>query len=182
MAQPQSTPEGPATRIAATANAAKETGMRKRILPTAEPSDSLPQQDWLPLETLAQVEVTSEDPLFPVESALVLSAVDGWRAAGPGSQTIRLLFDEPLPVRRIHLEFVEKERDRTQEFSLRWSPDGGRSYREIVRQQFNFSSGASMETENYEVNLERATVLELIITPHIGGGDARASLRAWRVG
>jgi hypothetical protein len=59
--------------------------------------------------------------------------------AGPGPQTIRLVFDKPQKLRRIWLKFEETEIKRTQEFVLRWSPDGGRSYREIVRQQWNFS-------------------------------------------
>src|ERR1700730_2290468 len=36
---------------------------------------------------------------------------------------------------RISLVFAETETERTQEFVLCWSPDGGRSFREIVRQQ-----------------------------------------------
>jgi hypothetical protein len=33
------------------------------------------------------VEVTSEDPNFPIESALAASQGPGWRAAEPGEQT-----------------------------------------------------------------------------------------------
>jgi hypothetical protein len=50
-----------------------------------------------------------------------------------------LIFDEPQRLRRILLVFEENETKRTQEFVLRWSPDGGRSFQEIVRQQWNFS-------------------------------------------
>jgi hypothetical protein len=85
-------------------------------------------------------------------------------------------------VRRIHLVFHEDERERTQEFVLRWSPDGGQSYREILRQQYNFSPpGAIREVEDYEVNLDGVTVLEMTIVPDISGGSARASLAALRV-
>ena len=42
--------------------------------------------------------------------------------------------------------FQEDEQERTQEFVLRWSPDGGQSYREIVRQQYNFSPPQSRGT------------------------------------
>jgi hypothetical protein len=35
----------------------------------------------LELEQLAKVEVTSEDPNFPIESALVSGTEPGWRAA-----------------------------------------------------------------------------------------------------
>jgi hypothetical protein len=85
------------------------------------------------------VEVTSEEKEYPVESALVSGGMRGWRAADSGAQTIRLIFDEPQRLTRISLVFEETETERTQEFVLRWSPDGGRSFREIVRQQWNFS-------------------------------------------
>ena len=73
--------------------------------------------------------------------------------------------------------FHEGERERTQEFFLRWSSDGGQSYREIVRQQYNFSPpDAAREVEDYDVNLDGVTALKLGIVPDISGGSARASL------
>ena len=93
----------------------------------------------------------SEDVDHPIESALIPRMGSGWRAAQPGEQTIRLRFDEPLRIKRIRLLFHEDEQERTQEFVLRWSPDGGQSYREIVRQQYNFSPPeAAREIEDYE--------------------------------
>ncbi len=63
--------------------------------------------EWLHLPSLATVEVTSEDPAFPVEAAF--SEGRGWRASSPGSQTLRLVFDAPVSVRRVLLEFREDE-------------------------------------------------------------------------
>ena len=78
--------------------------------------------------------------------------------------------------------FDEYEQERTQEFVLRWSPDGGQSYREIVRQQFNFSPpGATREVEDYDVELSGVTILELKIVPDIRGGNSRASLAQLRL-
>jgi hypothetical protein len=72
--------------------------------------------------------------------------------------------------------------NRTQEFVLRCSLDGGRSSREIVRQQWNFSSpDAVREVEEYPVNLSGITALELIIVPDISGGTVRASLKSLRL-
>jgi hypothetical protein len=131
---------------------------------------------------LAQVEITSEDADYPIESALISDIGSGWRAAQPGKQTIRLLFDEPLRLKRIHLVFSEGELERTQEFVLRWSPDGGQSYREILRQQYNFSPpDAAREVEDYDLDLDGVTALELKIVPDISGGGARASLAQLRV-
>ena len=157
--------------------------LRKAVLGSAprttEPS---PDDRWLDLERIARVEVTSEDPSGPVEGALVPGGEPGWRAGGAGPQTIRLLFDEPQRVRRLDLLFVEPEATRTQEFVLRWSPDGGRSYQDVVRQQWNFSGGGSVrEAEDYRVELHGVTALELLIVPDVSGGDARASLVRWRV-
>src|SRR6266568_9619605 len=156
--------------------------MRKRLITpipqTARPDD----EGWLDLNAAAVVEVTSEDKDYPVESALLSGETQGWRAASPGTQAIRLLFDQPQRLRRISLAFEENEIRRTQEFVLRWSPDSGRSFREIVRQQWNFNLPNSMrESEEYQVGLSDVTVLELVIVPDISRGSARASLKSLRV-
>jgi hypothetical protein len=72
--------------------------------------------------------------------------------------------------------FREDQQERTQEFVLRWSPNRGQSYKEIVRQQYNFGPLAATEMENYRVELDGVTVLELKILPDIRGGSARGSL------
>src|SRR6266566_3829595 len=74
------------------------------------------------------------------------------------------------------------ETERTQEFVLRWSPDGGRSFREIVRQQWNFSPlNTIREVEEYRVEICDVTVVELVIVPDISRGAARASLKSLRL-
>jgi len=155
--------------------------MCKRII--ARPLHSPPpEKGWLDLESTASVEVTSEDNAFQIESALLQQDKGGWRAAEPGAQTIRLIFDEPQRLRRISVVFEETETKRTQEFTLRWSPDRGGSFREIVRQQWNFSSpDATRETEEYKVDLSNVTLLDLIIDPDKGNGKAQASLLSLRL-
>jgi hypothetical protein len=151
--------------------------MIKRIIgPNTEDIRSATEH-WLNLDSLAQVEVTSEDSAHPIECGLLPKSESGWRAAQPGPQTVRLLFDHPQRIKHLHLEFHEHESARTQQFVLRWSSDGGRSYREIVRQQYNFSPpDTTDECEDYTVDLEAVTNLELNIVPDISGGDTRASL------
>jgi hypothetical protein len=152
--------------------------MRKRIIEHGlQGTPSGEQREWLDLECLIQIEVTSEDAAHPIELALVHSGGQGWRAEEPGEQTIRLLFDEPVKLRRMQLVFRDEVQSRTQEFVRRWSSDSGRTYQEIVRQQYTFSPpGSVRETEEYAVDLGGMTILELRIVPDIGGGDARASL------
>ncbi len=155
--------------------------MRKKIIGQVQ-RGSEPPGDWLNVEELAEVEITSEDAAHPIESALVPGENKGWRAAGPGKQTIRLLFPSPQRLRRIWLNFVETRIGRTQEYLVRWSPDGGQSFREIVRQQWNFSpDGATSQTEDHQVDLPAVTVLELTIIPDTSGGSAVASLAQLRL-
>jgi hypothetical protein len=156
--------------------------MRKRVINQGTQDLSPSNEQWLNLETLAEIEVTSEDAAHPIESALMPSAGSGWRALQPGQQTIRLLFDEPMRIRRMRLVFQENELERTQQFVLRWSSDGGQSYREIVRQQYNFSPpGTTTELEDLTVELDGLTTLELNIIPDISGGPACASLNQLRL-
>ena len=137
--------------------------MRKRIVELGADAG------WLNLTEIATVE------------AVFNAGCSGWRAVGAGEQLIRILFDEPVALTRIRLRFEEPERQRTQEFALSWCPaaDG---CREIVRQQWNFSpSGSAMEIEDYAVNLESVSALELRIWPEIAGGDALATLARWQI-
>jgi hypothetical protein len=156
--------------------------MRKRLI-TPTPETVRPGgESWLDVERAAIVEITSEDRNFPVESAFVSGEAQGWRAAEPGPQTIRLVFDQPQRLKQISLVFEEKEIPRTQEIVLRWSSDGGSSFREIVRQQWNFSPPETIrEVEVYQVELSNVTVLELTIVPNISGGAASASLKSLRL-
>ena len=157
--------------------------MRKQIIHRSPKEPVSADHAWLDLERLAQVGITSEETGHPIESALTTVHGPGWLASETGEQTIRLLFDEPQALRHIHLVFEEERRERTHEFVLRWSKDGGRSYREILRQQYTFSPpGSTREVENYTVNLDWVMALELTIIPDISGGNARASLISLRLG
>lgn len=157
--------------------------MRKLVIGETMPSQqSTDVTDWLDLEQLARVEMTSEDAAYPIEAALTVEDDTGWRASMPGTQTIRLLFDSPQKITRIQLLFEETLQQRTQEFVLRWLPAGTEDEREIVRQQYNFyPTGNTRELEDYSVSLQAAIMIELCITPDISGGDARASLAQLRI-
>jgi hypothetical protein len=151
--------------------------MRKRLI-EQRPAGS---EGWLDLDRLARVEITSEDATHPIDFALT-DGGDGWQAAETGEQVLRVLFDEPHDLRLIELTFDERRTARTQEFLLRWSSDGGRSYQEIVRQQFTFSPPVTTsETERFTVNLRGVTAVELKIVPAIDHGPVHASLRSLRM-
>ena len=87
--------------------------MRKRVLGSApHPSISQSSRGWLKLQE-ADVEVTSEAEGYPIESAFAFGAGPGWRAAAPGTQRIRLVFDHPQSIKRIRLQFAESDVTRT---------------------------------------------------------------------
>lgn len=158
--------------------------MRKRVLGLASlPSDAPDGRQWLRLQELAEVEVTSEANGHPVQSAFDFGAGPGWRAAWPGKQRIRLVFDQPQSIQRMRLQFNEPEVARTQEFTLRWSRGPDEPLKEIVRQQWNFSpEGSTIESEDYAVDLKAVSILELTIDPDRGAGEALAKLADWRLG
>jgi len=153
--------------------------MRKHVVGPVSVETSIPRSNWVDVDQDAKVEVSSEDPEHPVESALRAEGGSGWRAAEGGAQTIRLLFDAPRYLYRIWLVFEEHEVARTQELVLRWSPDGS-TYHDILRQQYTFSPpSTTREVEDYSVKLSGVTAVELSIVPDISGGPARASLSEW---
>jgi hypothetical protein len=154
--------------------------MRKRIIQPASPAATPEDANWLPIDQLAEVEVSSESESAPIEAAL-LPGGTGWRAAAPGEQTIRLQFDSPQRVRRIRLRIQEETTPRLQEYVLSWSAEGGQP-REIVRQQYNFSPGTNQQIEDYRVELEAVKTLELKIIPDLNrGSSAMASVAELRV-
>jgi catechol 2,3-dioxygenase-like lactoylglutathione lyase family enzyme len=72
--------------------------MRKSVIdPVTIHPEQRSEQEWLELEQIAKVEVTSEDPNFPIESALAYGKGPGWRAArgvyfrDPGGHLLELL-------------------------------------------------------------------------------------------
>jgi hypothetical protein len=152
--------------------------MIKRIRPPAVPP--VATGTWRSLDEAVEVELTSEDPEWPIEGALLGQGARGWRAAAPGTQTISVTWPAPIALGRIRLVFEEHAHARTQEFVLRAAT--GEGVREIVRQQFTFSPpGTTTEREEYVTNLHGVTRLELQIVPAIGGGDAVATLRELRI-
>jgi hypothetical protein len=83
--------------------------MRKRLItPTPETVRSR-AEGWLDVERAAIVEITSEEKDFPVASIFASGETRGWRAAEPGPQTIRLVFDQPQKLKQLSLVFEEKK-------------------------------------------------------------------------
>ena len=141
--------------------------MRKQVFTPTPQGIRSPDEGWLDLDRAASVEVTSEEKNYGIDSALVSGETQGWRAASPGTQTIRLLFDQPQRLTRISLVFEETETERTQEFVLRWSPDRGVHFEKLCA-----SSGISAHLTQY---------LNWSFVPDISRAAARAALKSLRL-
>jgi hypothetical protein len=154
--------------------------MRKKILGKESPGETVPRPGELDIPALATALVTSEDADHPIENAFDMRRGRGgtrWSAAEPGEQTLVLAFDTPQAIHHVSLEIEERETSRTQELQLAISHDGGRTYRELVRQEYNFSPpDTAFEREEWSVSAEPVTHLRLWIKPDKSGRPCRASL------
>ena len=153
--------------------------LRKQIIKSS-PTHPIPMPGEIDIAAVATVLATSEDLGHPVDHAFDNQRGHRgtrWVAGEIGEQTLILAFDAPQTIRRILLEVEEPEVARTQELQLAVSCDGGQTYRELVRQEFNFSPpGTPFEREDWAVTAERVTHLRLLIKPDKGGKPCRATL------
>ena len=79
-------------------------------------------------------------------------------------------FDQPQAISRLVYEVQETMRERTQEVRLEASDDGGRTYRQILVQEYNFSPrGATFQREDQRVDLRQVTHLRLTVVPNKSG-------------
>ena len=158
--------------------------LRKQVVPKRS-GESASFEGEISIADVATVQVSSEDTDHPIDNAFDPNRGPGgsrWIAAGPGEQTLILLFDHPQTIRRIGLEVEELAVSRTQELSVSVSSDGGGTYPELVRQEFNFSPpGTSFERELWSVSAGAVTHLRLDIKPDKGGRVGRATLTSLRL-
>src|SRR3984893_1741936 len=93
----------------------------------------------------ATIAYSSEDPAHPVEHMLDGQSGPGatrWMSARPDTiEHIVIECDRPQTISRLVYEVEETRRERTQEVRVEASEDGGRSYRQILVQEYNFSLG-----------------------------------------
>ena len=131
------------------------------------PSDTT-DTEWLDLDVVADVVI--------VAGGRRAARVPGlWSADTPGEQTIEIRFHRRTPVRRLRVVSSELKESRTQEMTIWASLRGGERHREVLRQQFNFSpNGATEEVEDYALEFEEVSTIQLRIVPSIDGQPAVA--------
>jgi len=153
--------------------------LRKEIL-TTPPITSGRRAAEKDITAIATVFVTSEDPAHPIDS--VFDPERGprakrWMAEQFGEQTLILAFDTPQTIRKVRVEVEEPDISRTQEMDVSISHDGGQTYRELVRQEYNFSPPrTTLEREEWSVNADGVSHMRLRIKPDKGGMACRATL------
>jgi len=153
--------------------------MRKVFLDTKNAASIRPGQEK-DIAALATVFVSSEHPDHPIEHAFDANEGPGasrWIAGAPGEQTVILAFDAPQTIRKVRLEVEERDTSRTQEVDVAVSDDGGQTYRQVTRQQYNFSPpGTTMEREEWQFSAVGVTHVRLRITPDKSDRPCRATL------
>lgn len=155
--------------------------LRKQILKD-HPGTSAPGPGEIDIAALATVLVTSEAPDHPIDNAFDTRRGPGgsrWVADAPGVQRLVLAFDTPQTIRTLSLEVEELAVSRTQELQVAISRDGGDTYQELLRQEYNFSPpGTTFEREVWTVQVTGVTHMQLAITPDKGGTPCHATLTA----
>jgi hypothetical protein len=122
----------------------------------------------------ATIAYSSENPDHPVEHMFD-------RQVGPGAtrwisarsdvtEQILLEFDKPQNILKLVYEVEERMRERTQEVRVEVSEDEGRTYHQVLVQEFNFSpAGATYQREEQRLNLHQISHLRLRIVPNKSG-------------
>ena len=151
--------------------------LRKQLI---RPMDSHVSRGGISIPDTATVHVTSERSDHPIDYICDGQYGPGstrWIAEQPGDQTVVLAFDTAQDIQALTLEIEEKEMSRTQELTLSTSRDGGQTYREVLRQEFNFSpSGSTFEHEEWRLAAEGITNVRVWIRPDKGGKPCCASM------
>ena len=158
--------------------------LRKRPL-EADAATSARATDEIDIAGCATIAYSSEDPAHPIEHLLDGRSGPGatlWISARPDTtEHIVVEFDQPQAISRLVYEVEEATRERTQEVRVEVSEDGGRSYRQILVQEYTFSpSGATYQREEQRFNLRQVTHLRLTIVPN-KNGSGTATLTALRL-
>jgi hypothetical protein len=152
----------------------------RKLIIEPPPETPAPMPGEIDVAARATVQVTSESTEHPVEHAFDNRRGPGgtrWEAGGPGEQAVILAFDAPQTIRQVLLEVEETEVARTQELQLAVSHDGAQTYRELLRQEYNFSPpGTTFEREDWAVTAEGVTHLRLRMKPDKGGKPCRATI------
>jgi hypothetical protein len=151
----------------------------------AEATTSAGTDDEINIVGCATIGYSSENQAHPIEHLFDGRSGPGvtrWIGARPDTvEYIIVEFDEPQPISRLVYEVEEAVRERTQEVRVEVSENGGRTYRQIMVQEYNFSPrGATYQREELCFNLLQTSRLRLTIVPN-KNGSGTATLTTLRL-
>jgi hypothetical protein len=157
--------------------------LRKRPLEANAPANTATGE--IDIAGCATIAYSSEKPDHPVEHLLDGNSGPGatrWISARPDTiEQILVEFDRPQAISRLVYEVEEPERERTQEVRVEVSQDGGRTYRQTLVQEYNFSPGGAIyQREEQRFNLGQVSHLRLTIVPN-KNGSGTATLTTFRL-
>jgi hypothetical protein len=158
--------------------------LRKRLIAeqSSAPAEKPGEIDIASHATLAY---SSEDPDHPLERLIDGQGGRGgtrWASARPNAtERIVLEFDHAQRISRLVYEVEEHSQERTQEVRVEVSSDQGRTYRQVLAQEYTFSpQGATFQHEDLRLDLPAITHLSLTIVPNKAGSGV-ATLTSLRL-
>ena len=158
--------------------------IRKRLM--SEQSSRPPERPGeIDIASHATLVYSSEDPEHPLEHLIDGNCGRGatrWASARPNTtEHILLEFDHLQRISRLVYEVEECWQPRTQEVRVEVSSDHGRTYRQVLAQEYTFSpQGATFQHEDLRLDLPTITHLSLTIVPNKGGSGV-ATLTSLRI-
>ena len=163
---------------------AKSFSLRKRKLEAEGPARAHAANE-IDITSCATIAYSSEDSAHPVEHLLDGRSGPGatrWISARPDViEQIVVEFDRPQIISQLVYEVEEAVRERTQEVRVEVSEDGGRTYRQVLVQEYTFSpQGATYQREEQRLNLHQVSHLRLTIVPN-KNGSGTATLTSLRL-
>jgi len=173
-----------ATSLGASMHQTDMSLMHKRLM-SEQVSKSAERPGKIDIASLAAFAYSSEDPHHPLEHLIDGRCGPGgtrWASARPNTtEHIVLEFEPAQRISGLVYEVEECCEERTQEVRVEVSTDHGRTYRQVLAQDYTFSPrGATFQHEELQLDLPGVTHLRLTIVPN-KGGEGVATLTSLRL-
>jgi hypothetical protein len=158
--------------------------MRKRLM-GEQVLRSPDRPGEIDVASLATFGYSSEDPEHPLEHLIDGRCGRGgtrWASARHNTtERIELEFEPAQRISRLVYEVEERCVERTQEVRVEVSTDHGRTYHQLLMQDYTFSpGGVTFQHEELRLEIDPITNLNLTIVPN-KGGSGTATLTALRL-
>lgn len=158
--------------------------VRKLLLPEEHPQ-ARDTAGSIDIAACATILYSSEHPEHPIENLLDDHGGAGgtrWASARQNAtEQIVIAFDTPRSISRLVYEVEEAQFERTQEIRVELSRDAGRTYQQVLVQEYTFSpQGATLQREDLRLDAEAVSQLRLTIMPH-KSGNGIATLTSLRL-